>query len=276
MACPLCAQANETDENRPKAYMYSILFMMSMPAVIFTGFSVGLYRLHKKHAAQETQRSVLGGVNPHGLRELSSAANRLREVGPRFEDLLFERRTAMRITTHFSLAVVGALLASGAWLAAQAKEEKGDGQKIKPAPGVPAQSAFELKVETKPRFPKENRPAASVPSEVKSLSVTIQPEKKAFAGNGPLSFLVTLENKSKAAVLVYGLEHLGASPKLVISNLTNANQWPISGDFTKAKDQPAIRLGAGESKTYTLVVEANWCFPGPCRCLVLCRCRCPL
>ncbi len=51
-ACPLCAEANETDENRPKAYMYSILFMMSMPAVIFTGFGIGLYRLHKKHAAQ--------------------------------------------------------------------------------------------------------------------------------------------------------------------------------------------------------------------------------
>ncbi len=51
-ACPLCAQANETEENRPKAYMYSILFMMSMPAVIFTGFGIGLYRLHKKHAGE--------------------------------------------------------------------------------------------------------------------------------------------------------------------------------------------------------------------------------
>lgn len=51
-ACPMCAQANEAkqaEENpRPKAYMYSILFMMAMPAMIFTGFGVGLYRLSKK------------------------------------------------------------------------------------------------------------------------------------------------------------------------------------------------------------------------------------
>ncbi len=166
----------------------------------------------------------------------------------------------MRIVIPFSLAAA-LLLAAGALLADQAKDEKGAGQKkIKP---VPAQAGFELKVETKPRFPNENRPAASEPAEVKSLSVTIQPEKKSFAGNGPLSFLVTLENKSKTPLLLYGLEHLGASPKLVISNLTNANQWMISGDFTKAKDQAAVQLGAGESKTYTLVVEANVVFPRP-------------
>ena len=49
-ACPMCAEANKQDENRPKAYMYSILFMMAMPAVIFTGFGIGLYRLHKRSA----------------------------------------------------------------------------------------------------------------------------------------------------------------------------------------------------------------------------------
>jgi hypothetical protein len=54
LACPMCAEANKADENRPKAYMYSILFMMSMPAIIFTGFGIGLYRLHRKHAAVET------------------------------------------------------------------------------------------------------------------------------------------------------------------------------------------------------------------------------
>jgi hypothetical protein len=51
-ACPMCSEANAADENRPKAYMYSILFMMSMPALIFTGFGVGLYRLHRKHALE--------------------------------------------------------------------------------------------------------------------------------------------------------------------------------------------------------------------------------
>lgn len=51
-ACPMCAEANKQDEKRPKAYMYSILFMMSMPAIIFTGFSIGLYRLHRNNASQ--------------------------------------------------------------------------------------------------------------------------------------------------------------------------------------------------------------------------------
>jgi hypothetical protein len=47
-ACPMCKEANAQDENRPRAYMYSILFMMSMPAVLVTVFGVGLYRLHRK------------------------------------------------------------------------------------------------------------------------------------------------------------------------------------------------------------------------------------
>jgi len=47
-ACPMCAEANETEDNRPKAYMYSILFMMAMPALIFTGFGIGFYRLRNK------------------------------------------------------------------------------------------------------------------------------------------------------------------------------------------------------------------------------------
>lgn len=54
-ACPMCAEANKTEENRPKAYMYSILFMLTMPALIFTGFGVGLYRLHRKQAAMENE-----------------------------------------------------------------------------------------------------------------------------------------------------------------------------------------------------------------------------
>jgi hypothetical protein len=63
-ACPMCKYANEDGSEdgaatsvanrRPRAYMYSILFMMSMPAIIFTGFGIVLYRLHRKHAAVET------------------------------------------------------------------------------------------------------------------------------------------------------------------------------------------------------------------------------
>jgi len=54
-ACPLCKLANESkqsdeEENRrPQAYMYSILFMLSMPATLLTGFSFGFYRIWKNH-----------------------------------------------------------------------------------------------------------------------------------------------------------------------------------------------------------------------------------
>ncbi len=54
-ACPLCKLANESDQHdeeanrRPQAYMYSILFMLSMPATLLTGFSFGFYRLWKNH-----------------------------------------------------------------------------------------------------------------------------------------------------------------------------------------------------------------------------------
>lgn len=58
-ACPGCKNANETDERRPKAYMYSILFMLGMPAMVFTGFSVAFYRLSKKaEAAQLAEQAA--------------------------------------------------------------------------------------------------------------------------------------------------------------------------------------------------------------------------
>ncbi len=53
MACPNCKAANETDDLKPRAYMYSILFMIGMPATIFTGFSLSFWRMTKK--AQQEQ-----------------------------------------------------------------------------------------------------------------------------------------------------------------------------------------------------------------------------
>lgn len=60
-ACPMCKYANEdgtadggpvTEASlRPKAYMYSILFMISMPATLFAGFSFSFYRLSKQQQA---------------------------------------------------------------------------------------------------------------------------------------------------------------------------------------------------------------------------------
>lgn len=51
-ACPNCKFANETESNRPKAYMYSILFMIGMPATIFTGFGFSFYRMVRKAQAE--------------------------------------------------------------------------------------------------------------------------------------------------------------------------------------------------------------------------------
>ena len=48
-ACPNCKNANEIDPKRPRAYMYSILFMIGMPATIFTGFGISFYRMTVKH-----------------------------------------------------------------------------------------------------------------------------------------------------------------------------------------------------------------------------------
>ena len=63
VACPLCKFANESkqdneEENRrPQAYMYSILFMLSMPATLLSGFSLGFYRLWKN-------QQLLAGSQP--------------------------------------------------------------------------------------------------------------------------------------------------------------------------------------------------------------------
>lgn len=48
MACPSCKAANEADTRLPTAYMYSILFMLAMPATVFTGFGISFYRLSQK------------------------------------------------------------------------------------------------------------------------------------------------------------------------------------------------------------------------------------
>lgn len=60
-ACPMCKLANEEGSDpqgaavanaRPKAYMYSILFMLSMPATLTGAFGLTFYRLHKRQQAE--------------------------------------------------------------------------------------------------------------------------------------------------------------------------------------------------------------------------------
>jgi hypothetical protein len=50
-ACPMCKLALETDDPQPRAYMYSILFMMGMIASIFAGMIGFLYWLSRNERA---------------------------------------------------------------------------------------------------------------------------------------------------------------------------------------------------------------------------------
>tara|TARA_R110002095_G_scaffold153846_1_gene133691 strand:+ start:577 stop:891 length:315 start_codon:yes stop_codon:yes gene_type:complete len=50
-ACPMCKQLNDTDDNKPRAYMYSITFMLTMPAILFSCFGVVFYRMNQREQA---------------------------------------------------------------------------------------------------------------------------------------------------------------------------------------------------------------------------------
>jgi hypothetical protein len=52
-ACPMCNQSIAEENALPRAYMYSILFMLGMPATVFTGFGVLLYRQVRAHDAAQ-------------------------------------------------------------------------------------------------------------------------------------------------------------------------------------------------------------------------------
>lgn len=62
-ACPNCKTALEQDDAKPKAYMYSILFMLAMPATLFSAFGIGLYRLSRRQEF-ETLASLDGESGP--------------------------------------------------------------------------------------------------------------------------------------------------------------------------------------------------------------------
>lgn len=63
-ACPGCKNATATDPLLPKAYMYSILFMLAMPATVFTGFGIAFYRLSRKAALEQQALMDAAGESP--------------------------------------------------------------------------------------------------------------------------------------------------------------------------------------------------------------------
>jgi hypothetical protein len=54
-ACPMCNQSIAEEDLLPHAYMYSILFMLAMPAVVFTGIGSVIYlQVRKRYAEPST------------------------------------------------------------------------------------------------------------------------------------------------------------------------------------------------------------------------------
>ena len=50
-ACPMCSQSIAEENLLPHAYMYSIIFMLSMPAAVFTGIGTFIFFQFRKAAA---------------------------------------------------------------------------------------------------------------------------------------------------------------------------------------------------------------------------------
>ena len=50
-ACPMCNQSIAEQNSLPHAYMYSIIFMLTMPAVVFTGIGSFIFFQFRKAAA---------------------------------------------------------------------------------------------------------------------------------------------------------------------------------------------------------------------------------
>lgn len=50
-ACPMCKAANEEDDAKPRAYMYSILFMLVVPGTMVGGMAAGLAAVNRRESA---------------------------------------------------------------------------------------------------------------------------------------------------------------------------------------------------------------------------------
>jgi hypothetical protein len=50
-ACPMCSQSIANDDVLPHAYMYSIIFMLTMPAVVLGGIGSVIYFQFRKLGA---------------------------------------------------------------------------------------------------------------------------------------------------------------------------------------------------------------------------------
>jgi hypothetical protein len=65
-ACPMCSQSIAEEDLLPHAYMYSILFMLGMPAAVFTGFGTMIYLKFRKFNASQPSSGSPGEFAPAG------------------------------------------------------------------------------------------------------------------------------------------------------------------------------------------------------------------
>jgi hypothetical protein len=52
-ACPMCSQSIAEENLLPHAYMYSIIFMLAMPATVFTGFGTMIFLKFRKFNSEQ-------------------------------------------------------------------------------------------------------------------------------------------------------------------------------------------------------------------------------
>ncbi len=70
-ACPMCSQSIAEENLLPHAYMYSIIFMLAMPATVFTGFGTMIFLKFRRFNAQQ-QICIVGDDLVPGPTEIPS------------------------------------------------------------------------------------------------------------------------------------------------------------------------------------------------------------
>lgn len=61
-ACPMCNQSIADQDELPHAYMYSIIFMLAMPATVLSGIGTVIYLKFRRFYAGQPQAAVSDGM----------------------------------------------------------------------------------------------------------------------------------------------------------------------------------------------------------------------
>ncbi len=63
-ACPMCKAATEEDDAKPRAYMYSILFMLAVPGTMVGGMAAGLVAVSRRESASLAENGLVDDELP--------------------------------------------------------------------------------------------------------------------------------------------------------------------------------------------------------------------